>query len=184
MSWIDQTATSLTEPEGELRQFLTFTVGGSEFGVNIMDVREIRGWVDITRLPNTPDYMRGVMNLRGSIIPIFDVRQRFGQGMTETTPKHVIVILAVGRRNIGLLVDAVSDILNVSESQIRPAPDEGDTHAQEAYVEGLISLEERMVVLLTVAHLFAETRQNMPLDIPAAAPATDSGADAVLHSAA
>lgn len=139
--------------EGPIQQFLTFTVAQEEYGVDIMTVREIKGWTETTRLPNSLECMRGVMNLRGLIIPIFDLRARFQAGWTEATVKHVIIILAVGERNIGLLVDAVSDILNVSASQIKPAPSTGP-QAEADYISGLISLDARMVVLLKIENLF------------------------------
>lgn len=135
------------------KQFLTFTVGGEEYGVDIMTVREIKGWTETTRLPNSPEFMRGVMNLRGLIIPIFDLQARFRKDLTQASSKHVIIILAVGERNIGILVDAVSDILTVNESEIKPSPDtENNAHAN--FIGGLISLENRMVVVLEVEHLF------------------------------
>lgn len=143
----------VTQEEGAARQFLTFTIGAEEYGVDIMTVREIKGWTEITRLPNTPDYMRGVMNLRGLIIPIFDLRMRFHSGLTEATAKHVVIILAVGERNIGVLVDAVSDILDATAEAIKPAPAR-ENDAETQCVSGLISHQERMVVLLDVDHLF------------------------------
>jgi len=137
----------------EQKQFLTFAVNGEEYGVDIMTVREIKGWTETTRLPNSPEFMRGVMNLRGLIIPIFDLQARFRRGLTEATSKHVIIILAVGERNIGILVDAVSDILTVNQSEIKPAPEtEADAHS--AFINGLISLENRMVVVLETNKLF------------------------------
>lgn len=135
------------------QQFLTFTVAQEEYGVDIMTVREIKGWTETTRLPNTSEFMRGVMNLRGLIIPIFDLRARFQRGMTEATPKHVVIILAVAERNIGILVDTVSDILDARADQIKPAPTT-DTQLDASYISGLISLENRMVVLLNIEHLF------------------------------
>ena len=139
------------------QQFLTFTVEREEYGVDIMTVREIKGWTETTRLPNAPEFLRGVMNLRGLIIPIFDLRKRFHMGMTEATPKHVIIILAVGDRNIGLLVDTVSDILDANADQIKPAPTSStDTQVDADYINGLISLDDRMVVLLNVEYLFEE----------------------------
>ena len=134
-------------------QFLTFTVENEEYGVDIMTVREIKGWTETTRLPNAPDYMRGVINLRGLIIPIFDLRARFKRGMTEPTAKHVVIILAVGARNIGILVDTVSDILDAGPDQIKPAPT-AETQVEAEFISGLISIENRMVVLLNVQHLF------------------------------
>ena len=138
---------------GELRQFLTFTVSGEEYGVDIMTVREIKGWTETTRLPNSAECMRGVMNLRGLIIPIFDLRARFKHQLTDANAKHVVIIMAVGERNIGVLVDAVSDSLSVSEGDIKPTP-ELESGADSDFISGLISLEERMVVLLTVGKLF------------------------------
>lgn len=135
------------------RQFLTFTVGEEEYGVDIMTVREIKGWTEVTRLPNSPEFLRGVMNLRGTIVPIFDMRARFKHELTNANIKHVIIILAVGTRNIGVLVDAVSDILTVDESDIKAAP-EADRGVSADFITGLISLDERMVVLLNVDHLF------------------------------
>jgi len=135
------------------RQFLTFTVDGEEYGVDIMTVREIKGWTETTRLPGSPDSMRGVMNLRGLIIPIFDLRSRFGHGQTDATAKHVVIILAVGTRNVGILVDAVSDILNATAEQIKPAPQQ-ETAIDADFISGLISLESRMVVLLNIDQLF------------------------------
>ena len=120
--------------------------------MDIMTVREIKGWSEVTRLPNSPDYMRGVMNLRGVIIPIFDLRSRFGMGQTEATEKNVVIIIAVGDRTIGILVDAVSDILTTTSEEIKPPPSmEG---ADTEFLEGLISVEERMVAILDVKGLF------------------------------
>lgn len=146
------------EKGGELLQFLTFTIGGEEYGVDIMTVREIKGWTETTRLPNSPECMRGVMNLRGIIIPIFDLRSRFGKGLTQANASHVIIILAVGERNIGILVDGVSDILSTPPEEVKPAPQLDSGGVGEDYIAGLISREERMVVLLKVAHLFDSTQ--------------------------
>lgn len=141
------------DPQDEQSQFLTFTVTGEEYGVDIMTVREIKGWTETTRLPNSPEFMRGVMNLRGLIIPIFDLRARFGKGLTQADSKNVVIIIAVGERNIGLLVDSVSDILTVNNDEIKPAP-EMELQADADYIDGLISLENRMVVLLSESRLF------------------------------
>ncbi len=135
-------------------QFLTFRVGDAEYGVGIMAVREIKGWTDTTRLPNTPDYMRGVINLRGVIIPIFDLRCRFGRGVTDAHAKNVVVIMAVDERTIGLLVDAVSDIVTVQPDAIKDAPQESTHDLKDRFVDGLISFEERMIVLLNITQLF------------------------------
>jgi purine-binding chemotaxis protein CheW len=134
-------------------QYLTFTVGNEEYGVEIMTVREIRQWAQSTRLPNTPSFMLGVMNLRGAIIPIFDLRARFSGEKTEADSKNVIIIVALSTRLIGILVDTVSDIVHASAAEIK-APPSMELNIDERYVNGLISLEERMIVLLDVEHLF------------------------------
>lgn len=156
--------------EAASQQFLTFTVMDEEFGVDIMTVREIKGWTETTRLPNSPEFMRGVMNLRGLIIPIFDLRARFQRKKTEAESKHVVIILAVGERNIGVLVDSVSDILTVTGDDIRPTPElEGKSTTD--FISGLISLDKRMVVLLDVDKLFGAEilkTQQAPLNHAAA----------------
>ncbi|QQR69557.1 MAG: purine-binding chemotaxis protein CheW [Alphaproteobacteria bacterium] len=137
----------------QARQYVTFTINSEEYGVDIMDVREIKGWTHATRLPNAPSYVRGVINLRGLMLPIFDLRSRFGQGETDASKTHVIVIVAVGSRTIGILVDAVSDILSITQDQIRPAPEFEQGH-EAAYLHGLVSVSERMVALLALDRLF------------------------------
>lgn len=131
-------------------QFLTFTIGKEEYGVDIMMVREVKGWAETTRLPNTPEYIRGVLNLRGIIIPIFDLRARFGGGLTNANEKNVVIILAVGNRTIGILVDAVSDILTVGTNDIKASPDADTSAIDDRFVSGLIAVEGRMVVLLDI----------------------------------
>ncbi len=134
-------------------QFLTFKLGKEEYAVDIMMVREIKGWVPSTRLPNSSSYIMGVMNLRGLIIPLYDLRVRFGQGQTNASEKHVIIVLNAGTRTIGILVDAVSDILSTSKKEVKPAPSTGNKIDNE-YINGLISQENRMVVVLDVNSLF------------------------------
>ncbi len=140
--------------EGEgTSQYITFTVGSEEYGVDIMEVREIKGWSTATRLPNAPIYVRGVINLRGTMVPIFDLRARFGGPATEATSTHVVVILTVGRRIVGILVDAVSDILTIDRAEIRPLPSmEGGNTAD--FISGLATIGGRMVALLRPGLLF------------------------------
>ena len=140
------------ETAGESVQFLSFTIDENEYAVDIMSVREVKGWTETTRLPNSPDYMRGVLNLRGIVVPIFDLRMRFGMGETSATEKHVIIILAVGERTVGILVDAVSDILTINSAEIKPAPS-SEVALDEQFVDGLIAVEERMVVVLVMEKL-------------------------------
>ncbi|MDX1975550.1 MAG: chemotaxis protein CheW [Rickettsiales bacterium] len=145
---------------GTTQQFLTFTVGEEEYGVDIMTVREIKGWTDTTRLPNTPDYMRGVMNLRGLIIPIFDLRARFTGELTNATPKHVTIVLAAGDRTVSILADTVSDILTVGSNEVKPAP-EVETTVDQRYVTGLIAVEQRMVVILDIEKLLGKSMDHL-----------------------
>jgi purine-binding chemotaxis protein CheW len=136
----------------EAQQFITFTIGAEEYGVDIMAVKEIRGWVDTTSLPRAPEYVRGVINLRGAIVPIYDLRTRFGLGVTETTRTHVVIIVTVGSRVAGLLVDTVSDILTVTTGDIRAVPDL-DGASDNAFLSGLVALDERMVTLIAIDKL-------------------------------
>ena len=104
-------------------QFVTFRSGDQEFGADIMAIREIRGWTPTTPLPHTPNYVRGVINLRGIVLPIVDLKARLGYSATEPSAKNVIVAVKCGNRTIGLLVDAVSDILTAAAAEIQPAPE-------------------------------------------------------------
>ena len=146
-------------------QFISFRIGAEEYAIDIMAVREIKGWTDSTTLPNQPDYLLGVLNLRGAIVPIYDLRCRFGLGLTQATPSHVVIIVSVLDRTIGLLVDAVSDILTVNSSEIRPVP-EMDRGADIDFLSGIISVKHGMVVLLSLQKLFS---QPHPTEAPAIA---------------
>ena len=134
------------------RQFITFTVATEEYGVDIMAIREIKGWTPATALPEVPPHMRGVIDLRGTIVPIFDLRARFHHGLTEATPTHVIIVVAVGAMMVGRLADAVVDIVTVAESAIQPVP-ETERDGQVCFLAGLVTVEGRMVVLLDLDRL-------------------------------
>ncbi len=135
------------------QQFITFTVRGREYGINIMSIREIKGWTATTTLPNSPSYMRGVINLRGTVVPIMDLSERFQMGATQTGKNHVVMIVNISSRLMGILVDAVSDILTINQTDIRAVPPvEGSNHTE--ILSGLVSLEDRMVGLLILEKLF------------------------------
>jgi purine-binding chemotaxis protein CheW len=134
------------------RQFITFVSGEQEFGANIMDIREIRGWTETTLLPHAPDYVRGVINLRGVVLPVIDLKARLGRGVTEANAKHVIIVVNSGERTIGLLVDAVSDILTAAASDIQPTP-ELARESHSSFVDGIAVLDKRMVTLLSMEKL-------------------------------
>jgi purine-binding chemotaxis protein CheW len=140
------------ESQGDDRQYITFIANGQEFASNIMAIREIRGWTDTTALPHVPDYVRGVINLRGMVLPVVDLKARLGLGMTEVTPKHVIIVINTGTRQSGLLVDAVSDIITLGAEDIQPPPDimhcGGDN-----FIDGIAVRDGRMVTLLGIEGL-------------------------------
>lgn len=142
-----------TDLATETRQFVSFEIGSEVYGVDIMAVQEIKAWIGATRLPNAPPHMRGVINLRGVVVPIFDLRARFGLGATEATPKHVVILVSVGARIVGMLVDAVSDIVSVTDAEIQAIP-KMDRTIDSAFLDGLVSTSEQMVALLSVDRLF------------------------------
>ncbi|WP_417688315.1 chemotaxis protein CheW [Roseibium sp.] len=134
-------------------QFISFRLGDDEYAIDIMAVREIKGWTETTSLPNQPSHVLGVLNLRGAIVPILDLRSRFGQGLTETTSMHVVIIVNVSEKTFGILVDAVSDILTVEPAEIRPVPESDKTGGAD-YLSGIINADEGMVVVLALEELF------------------------------
>jgi purine-binding chemotaxis protein CheW len=138
----------------ETSQFISFAIGGDQYGVDIMAVREIKGWQQITQLPRQPDYMRGVLNLRGVMVPIVDLRCRFGQGMTEATPLHVVIVVQIASRHVGLLADRVLDIVPISASQIQPVPRIAQASRLD-FLSGLVSIESGMIALIDLAHLLS-----------------------------
>lgn len=133
-------------------QFISFAIGNDQYGVDIMAVREIKGWSEITHLPKQPDYMRGVLNLRGAIVPIIDLRSRFGQGLTEATALHIVIIVQIGARPIGLLADRVLDIVSFDLSQIQQIPQIGQL-ARNELLSGLVTHEGAMIALIDLTNL-------------------------------
>lgn len=137
------------------RELLSLRVGAQEFCIDIMAVREIRGWTPATPLPHAPGYVRGVVNLRGAILPIIDLAERIGLGRTEPTPQHVIIVTQVGTQLVGLLVSAVCDILAASEEMIQGTPDVAASQTK-AFLQGLLTVESRMLGVLRLDHLIPE----------------------------
>ena len=138
---------------GQSVQYITFTIGDEEYGVEIVSVREIMGWTEPTNVPNQQIYMRGVINMRGVIVPIYDLRARFGASVTDPGPLHVYIIVTVENRSLGLLVDSVSDILTVAEQQLQPVP-ETDRSIDAEFLTHLVTVNHRMVALLSLEKLF------------------------------
>ena len=138
------------------RQVLTFDLAGETYGVDILRVQEIRGWSPVTRIPKTPKHVLGVLNLRGSIVPIVDLRVRFGLERAEFTPLTVIIVLSIktetGRREFGLVVDAVSDVVDLGPEAMRETPSLGSKTSVEV-IESLATVEDRMLILLNVDQL-------------------------------
>lgn len=141
----------MTEPthRGAGRELITFHLASQEFCVDIIKVREIRGWTKATALPMSPDYVRGVVNLRGAVLPIIDLAARLGFPATEPTERHVIIVCQMGQQVAGLLVEAVSDILTVSDDAIQPTPDVASDLVRN-FVVGLLALDGRMVSLMSL----------------------------------
>ena len=137
-------------------QYLTFILANEEYGVDILRVQEIRGWDNATPIPNTPKYIKGVMNLRGTIVPIIDLRERFNMEHLAYGPTTVVIVLKVyaeeRERVMGIVVDAVSEVYNISNADLQPAPDFGDMVSLE-FVQGLATVEEKMVIVLDIDHL-------------------------------
>ncbi|MGB8364293.1 MAG: chemotaxis protein CheW [Rhizomicrobium sp.] len=143
------------ETSAQIRhQFITFRSDQQEFGADIMMIREIRGWTETTPLPHAPDYVRGVINLRGVVLPVIDLKARLGRGQTEANAKHVIIVVKAAERTMGLLVDAVSDILTTTSADIQPTP-ELARDGQSEFVEGIAVLDQRMVTILSMERLTA-----------------------------
>ncbi|MGE0062314.1 MAG: chemotaxis protein CheW [Xanthobacteraceae bacterium] len=140
-------------------QFVSFSIGDDQYGVDIMSVREIRGWAEITHLPKQPDYVRGVLNLRGAIVPIVDLRCRFGQGLTETTPLHIVIIVQIGGRQVGLIGDRVLDIVSVETSQIQPVP-RTTQGASADFLAGLVTIDTTMIALIDLNNLVPSAVAN------------------------
>ena len=138
---------------GTDRELIAFRIGEQEFCVDIMNVREIRGWTPATPLPRSPSYMKGVINLRGIVLPIIDLGARFGLATTEPTARHVIMVAHIGSRLVGLLVDAVSDIVQLTDSTIQPTPDVASDHVK-TFVQGIFAVEGgRMISLIDLNHV-------------------------------
>ncbi|MFO1012224.1 MAG: chemotaxis protein CheW [Caulobacteraceae bacterium] len=139
--------TDLTQTRGNGRELISFRIGAQEFCVDIMAVREIRGWTAATALPRSPAFVRGVINLRGAVLPIVDLAARLGFASAEPTDRHVIIVAQIGHQMVGLLVDAVSDILTVTDDLIQPTPDVASDTAK-TFVRGLLAVDGRMLSLL------------------------------------
>jgi purine-binding chemotaxis protein CheW len=166
-----QADTTRTTNDAGSHQVLTFTLGEETYGVDILRVQEIRGYSTVTRIPQAPAHVLGVLNLRGSIVPIVDMRMRFNLAQAEYTALTVIIVLSVespvGRRDFGVVVDGVSDVIDVATSDIKPAPELGEQVSTE-FIEGLAAVSGRMVMLLDIDTLIGGDVTGVA-SVPAAA---------------
>ena len=141
------------------RELIAFRIGDQEFCVNIMSVREIRGWTQATPLPQAPSYVMGVINLRGAVLPIIDLSARLGMKEAEPSARHVIIVAQVGNRVVGLLVEAVSDILTVTDENIQPVP-EISSDLEKQHARGILAIDKRMICMIELDALFPETESE------------------------
>lgn len=141
-------------------EFLTFTLGAEEYGIDILKVQEIRGYDAVTKIANAPSFIKGVINLRGVIVPIVDLRIKFNLGNVTYDQFTVVIILNIGKRVMGVVVDGVSDVIQLSADNLRPAPEFGSI-LDTRYILGLGTVEERMIIVVDIERLM--TSQEMSL---------------------
>jgi purine-binding chemotaxis protein CheW len=138
-----------------VRELIAFRIGDQEFCVDIMAVREIRGWTPATPLPRAPGFMKGVINLRGAVLPIVDLGSRFGLTTSEPSARHVIMVAHIAGRLVGLLVDAVSDIIQLTDEAVQPTPDVASDEVR-TFVKGIFAIDGRMISLIDLDHILPE----------------------------
>lgn len=154
----------------ESNQFLTFLLDKQEYGLELFKIKEIRGYAPITPIPNTPAHVRGVMNLRGTVLPVIDLRMKFHLPPVEYNKFTVIIIAMVGEKTVGLLVDAVSDVLTVNKDAMRPAPDFGSA-VDTRFINGVFQAKDHLAVALNLDKLLSEGEIAVPAAVTAAAAA-------------
>ena len=158
--------TAVADEDLVASEYLTFTLGSEEYAIDILKVQEIRGYEQPTLIANAPPFIKGVINLRGIIVPVVDLRIKFNLGKIEYTPFTVVIILNVARRVIGVVVDSVSDVISLTPAQIRPAPDFSGTF-DTRYIQGLATQGTRMMIVTDIERLM--TSADMELIDTAAA---------------
>lgn len=138
-----------------LRELIAFQIGEQEYCVDIMSVREIRGWTPTTIIPHAKPHMRGVINLRGTVLPVIDLRARFGLGISEPQARSVIIVVRSGHQEAGLLVDAVCDILTITNAMIQPTPGVA-SDSSRSIIRGIIAHEGRMISLVGLEEILPQ----------------------------
>lgn len=145
---------------GVAQEFLTFTLGTEEYAIDILKVQEIRGYDAVTTIASAPKFIKGVINLRGTIVPIVDLRIKFGVGTAEYTPFTVVIILNLRERVVGIVVDSVSDVIAMAPEQIRPAPN-FSSQVGAAFIRGLGTLAERMLIIIDIERLMLSSEMAL-----------------------
>ncbi|MGB1238868.1 MAG: chemotaxis protein CheW [Pseudomonadales bacterium] len=162
-----QMASEADISSGEQRQFLSFVLDSEEYAIDILRVQELRGWSPVTRVPDMPDYLKGVLNLRGTIIPIVDLRERFGLAPVEYSATTVVVVIKVmseGRERVmGIIVDAVAETYAFNVADIQPAPQVGSSINSE-FVTGLVAHDDKMIVLMDIDTLM--NSDELAINVP------------------
>ena len=155
-----KTGSSMTSSAPKALEFLSFTLGQEEYGIDIQKVQELRGYDAVTRIANAPEHIKGVVNLRGIIVPIIDMRIKFNLGTSTYDQFTVVIILNIGGRVMGMVVDSVSDVITLKPEQIRPAPSMGSVLDTE-YLMGLGTLDERMLILIDLDRLMSSDEMGL-----------------------
>ncbi|WP_339937435.1 chemotaxis protein CheW [Undibacterium luofuense] len=153
-----QTANSIADVTAH--EYLAFTLGNEEYGIDILKVQEIRGYETVTRIANAPEFMKGVINLRGIIVPIVDMRIKFALGDVIYDQFTVVIILNISGRIVGMVVDSVSDVTTLKNDQIRPAPEMGTTFSTD-FLIGLGTFDERMLILVDIDRLMLSPEMGL-----------------------
>lgn len=158
------TSEEIDRATGQTRgQLLTFRLGAATYGVDILRVKEIRGWTPVTRIPHSPPHVLGVLNLRGAIVPVIDLRLRFDLPEAAFSPTTVVIVLslltAAGQRDCGVVVDSVSDVVDVAPGAVKPAPSLKGASSQD-FIGGIATIDEQMLILLNVDQLVTQDLQS------------------------
>jgi purine-binding chemotaxis protein CheW len=162
--------TSVANKPGEEagREYLAFSLGGEEYAVNILQVQEIRAYERVTRIANMPAFIKGVMNLRGAVVPVVDLRVRFNVGKAEYDASTIVIVINIGPRTIGMVVDGVSDVVSLKASQLRPAPQIAGVLTAE-FLEGVAILDQRMLIIVDINGLMSSKEMGLLESATAAA---------------
>ena len=148
------------------REVLVFVLGKEEYGVDILKVQEIRGYEKVTALPAAPDYLKGVVNLRGTIVPVIDLRVKFGMANPAYDSMTVVVILRIAARVIGIVVDGVSDVIRLAPGDVKPAPQLGSL-VDASYLAGVATLDERMILLVDIEKFLSSGELKLLAEVAA-----------------